>query len=139
MNLFDSEAEAGSFDCKISVKSQGSNIISNKEYFMQFRPYLKEMLRALRPFFELIVYTAKPKIEAESIINEIEKEDSFFTYIIPVNYCYLLPTEKVHVKDINIFLGNRTDRDFVMVTTQPFDCMLNSNNGIPIVPFIGDE
>jgi TFIIF-interacting CTD phosphatase-like protein len=92
---------------------------------LQFRPYLKDMLRALRPFFELIIYTAKPKLEAESIINEIEKEENFFTYIIPVNYCYYLSQEKTYVKDLNIFFGNRTERDFVMVTTQPFDCMLN--------------
>jgi hypothetical protein len=51
------------------------------------------MLRVLRPFFELIVYTSKSKVEAEVIINEIEKEENFFTYIIPQNYCYYAPQE----------------------------------------------
>lgn len=32
------------------------------------------MLRALKPFFELVIFTDKAKEEAEAIINEIEKE-----------------------------------------------------------------
>ena len=51
-----------------------NNIISNKEYYVQFRPYLLHMLRALKPFFELVIFTYKTKEEAESIINEIEKD-----------------------------------------------------------------
>ena len=97
------------------------------------------MLRALRPFFELIVYTNKTKIEAEAIINEIEKGENFFTYIVPVNYCYNFPQEKVHIKDPNIFFGNRNENELVMVSTSPYDFILYPNNGIPIFPFLGDE
>ena len=32
------------------------------------------MLRALKPFFELVIFTYKTKEEAEAIINEVEKE-----------------------------------------------------------------
>jgi hypothetical protein len=32
------------------------------------------MLRALKPFFELIIFTYKNKEEAEAIVNEIEKD-----------------------------------------------------------------
>jgi TFIIF-interacting CTD phosphatase-like protein len=97
------------------------------------------MLRALRTVFELIVYTNKNKQEAESIINEIEKGENFFTYIVPVNYCYAFPQEKVHVKDPNIFFGNRSESEFVMVSTSPYDFILYPHNGIPMFPFTGDE
>ena len=65
------------------------------------------MLRALRPSFELIVYTNKSKAESEAIVNTIENGENFFTYIVPSNYCYNLTSEKVCIKDINIFFGNR--------------------------------
>ena len=82
------------------------------------------MLRALKPFFELIVFTDKPKEEAEAIINEIEREQSFFTYIIPLNYCYYLYSEQAYVKDLRIFLGNRSQAEVAMITTSAFDGVL---------------
>lgn len=101
-----------------------NNIISNKEYYVQFRPYLLHMLRALKPFFELVIFTYKTKEEAESIINEIEKDQNFFAYIIPVNYCYFVPSESVYVKDLSIFYGNRNDGEVALVTSQAYDGIL---------------
>jgi TFIIF-interacting CTD phosphatase-like protein len=76
------------------------------------------MLRALKPFFELIIFTYKSKEEAEAIVSEIEKDDEcFFTYIIPVNYCYFVRSENVYVKDLSYFLGNRLDEEIALVTT----------------------
>ena len=116
-----------------------NKIISNKEFFVQYRPYLLHMLRALKPFFELVVFTDKSKEEAEAIINEIEKEQNFFTYIIPVNYCYYVSAERVYVKDLSIFFGNRLEGEVAMVTSQAFDGLLQPTNSVPIVPFVGDE
>lgn len=82
------------------------------------------MLRALKPFFELVVFTDKTKEEAEAIINEIEKEQNYFTYIIPVNYCYYIPSESAYVKDLSIFFGNRLEGEVAMVTTSAFDGLL---------------
>jgi len=97
------------------------------------------MLRALKPFFELIIFTYKNKEEAEAIVNEIEKDQNFFTYIIPVNYCYYVASESVYVKDISIFLGNRLDGEVALVTTQAYDGILQPLNSIPIEPFVGDD
>jgi TFIIF-interacting CTD phosphatase-like protein len=94
-----------------------NNIISNKEYYVQYRPFLLHMLRALKPFFELIIFTYKSKEEAEAIVNEVEKDQNFFTYIIPVNYCYYVPSESVYIKDLNIFFGNRIEGEVALVTT----------------------
>mmetsp|Transcript_38342 Transcript_38342/g.28232 ORF Transcript_38342/g.28232 Transcript_38342/m.28232 type:complete len:100 (+) Transcript_38342:912-1211(+) len=97
------------------------------------------MLRALRSFFELIVYTHLNKSEAEAIVNLLEKDENFFTYIIPVNYCQFVAAENIHLKELRIFLGNRSTKDFVMIGTQPFDFSFNQYNGIPIPPFYGEE
>ena len=107
-----------------NTTSADNNIITNKEYYVQFRPYLLNMLRALKPFFELIIFTDKSKEEAEAIINVIEKEQNFFSYIIPVNYCQYIPAESVYVKDLSIFLGNRNETEICMVTTSAFDNLL---------------
>lgn len=97
------------------------------------------MLRALKPFFELVIFTDKSKEEAEAIINEIEKEQNFFTYIIPVNYCYYVPSESVYVKDLSIFFGNRLEGEVAMVTTSAFDGLLQPASSIPVEPYIGDD
>ena len=116
-----------------------NNIITNKDYYVQFRPFLMHMLRALKPFFELIIFTDKTKEEAEAIINEIEKEQNFFTYIIPVNYCYYVPAESIYVKDVSIFYGNRIDSECLLVTTSAFDGLLQPLSIVPVEPFIGDD
>lgn len=97
------------------------------------------MLRALKPFYELIIFTDKTKEEAETITNEIEKDQNFFTYIIPVNYCYYVPSESVYVKDVSVFLGNRLDNEVLLITTSAFDGLLQPLNIVPVEPFIGDE
>jgi TFIIF-interacting CTD phosphatase-like protein len=100
---------------------------------------MKEMLRALRPFFEILVYTSKAKDEAEAIVNALENGESFFSYIVPLNYCYNFPEEKISIKDIEIFFGNRLPSEFVMISTSPFDLILCQQNGIPIFPFLEDH
>ena len=97
------------------------------------------MLRALKPFFEMIIFTYKSKEEAEAIVNEVEKDQNFFTYIIPLNYCYYVPSESVYVKDLTIFFGNRIEGEVALVTTQAYDGILQPVNSIPIEPFMGDD
>ena len=97
------------------------------------------MLRALKPFFELVIFTNKSKSEAEAIINEVEKGESFFTYVVPVNYCYSFPSEKIYLKDISIFLGNRKENEIVLVSPYAYDSLLYPANTIPMYPFCGDE
>lgn len=97
------------------------------------------MLWALRPFFELVIFTNKSKVESEAIVNEIERGENFFTYVVPVNYCYSFPQERIYVKDINIFLGNRKVNEFVLVSTSPYDAILYPRNVIPVYPFMGDD
>ena len=97
------------------------------------------MLRALKPFFELIIFTYKNKEEAEAIVNEIEKDQNFFTYIIPVNYCTYVASEGVYIKDLSILFGNRLDGEVALVTTKAYDGILQPLNSIPIEPFMGDD
>jgi hypothetical protein len=40
---------------------------------------------------------------------------------------------------VEIFYGNRSPEEIIMITTQPFDCMLAEGNAIPIEPYMGDE
>jgi len=139
VKIHQNEGDVHKYEEKIQVKSVGSAIISHKEYYIQFRPYVKEILRALRSFFELIIYTHLNKSEAEAIVNLLEKDENFFTYIIPVNYCQFIQSENVYLKDLEIFMGNRTVKDFIMIGSQPFDFFPNQQNGIPIRPFYGEE
>jgi TFIIF-interacting CTD phosphatase-like protein len=79
------------------------------------------MLRLLRNFFEIVVYTSKSKEEANVIISAIEKGEVFFHFIIPVNYCKMIKEENIYSKDLNIFLGNRELSEICIIGTQPFD------------------
>lgn len=75
------------------------------------------MLRALRPFFEIIIYTYKTKNEAEMIVSELEKDEQFFSYIIPHPYCIDYKHENVFVKEIDIFYGNRSPKELAVIST----------------------
>jgi hypothetical protein len=48
LNLCDNDMELSKYDSKVQIKSHGDDIITHKEFFIKFRPYLREMLRALR-------------------------------------------------------------------------------------------
>ena len=45
-----------------------------KDIFISYRPYLFEMLRALKKNFELILFTAGFVVYAETIVKEMQKE-----------------------------------------------------------------
>jgi len=96
------------------------------------------MLRALKPFFELVVYTDKGKEESEAIINEIEKGFCIFSYIIPINYCYYIQSDQVFAKDMNVFFGTRIEGEVAMISTKAFDGLLHPCNVVPVLPFLGD-
>jgi TFIIF-interacting CTD phosphatase-like protein len=98
------------------------------------------MLRGLKSFYELLIYTSKSKDEAEAIVNALEyNEGGFFSYIVPFNHSYYNLEEKVYIKDIQIFFGNRMPSEFVMISSSPYDLVLNQRNGIPIYPYLGDD
>ena len=46
--------------------------------YIQYRPFLRHMLRTLSQHFELILYTSSESDYASAVIDAIEGDESFF-------------------------------------------------------------
>lgn len=97
------------------------------------------MLRALAPFFELIVYTRLSRAQGEPIFSHIEEGGQiFFSFLIPQDYTFPLPIKDAFCKDLSIFLGNRTLSDIIMVSSSGFESIHQPLNAVPVAPFRGE-
>lgn len=75
-------------------------VLTKKDIYISFRPYLFEMLQALKKNFELVLFTAGFDIYAETIVRELEKEQKFFDYVITREHCTPHPKGRYQVKDL---------------------------------------
>ena len=62
-------------------------VLAKKDIFISFRPYLFEMLSALKKNYELILFTAGFDIYADTIVRELQKEEKFFDHVITRENC----------------------------------------------------
>eukprot|EP00347_Sterkiella_histriomuscorum_P007194 403349905 len=120
----------------ISVKSYG---IKESKFYLQFRPFLRKMLRILSQNFELIAYTSGDYEYAKSALNAIERNETFFQYRLTKDNCIRIQELNYHAKDLRILLSNRDMKDIVIVDNQVTNFMLQIHNGLPIKEFHGDK
>ncbi len=97
------------------------------------------MLRAIDPFFELVIYTRLQRLQAELILDIIEKETCFFEFIVPQTYCKPFSNNLWQLKDLSIFMGSRKLQDLIYISSSGYDCLLQQYNAIPIDPFTKPE
>jgi TFIIF-interacting CTD phosphatase-like protein len=67
---------------------------STKDIYLSFRPYLFEMLAALKKNFELILFTAGFDVYAKTIMKVLELNDTYFDYVITRDNCTPHPNGK---------------------------------------------
>ena len=65
-----------------------------RDVYISFRPYLFEMLDKLKKHFELIIFTAGFKDYADSIVEEIQRDDKYFDHVITREHCTSHPNGK---------------------------------------------
>ena len=59
--------------------------------YIQYRPFMRQMLRSLSQHFELILYTSSDSDYANAVINAIEGTETFFQYRLTKENCVKVP------------------------------------------------
>lgn len=80
------------------VKPDGTEVLVG----FNIRPYCREMLRAIKPLYNLVLMTASVRVYAEKVIEIIDPHNEFFQLMICKESCKQYPGGKT-IKDLLIF------------------------------------
>jgi Dullard-like phosphatase family protein len=98
------------------------------------RPYWREMMDEIKDDWEVVVFTASCKNYADSIIDYLDPEGTYFPHRFYRESCWLT-SENVYVKDLRIF--HQWDlKDIILVDNAVYSFGFQLDNGIPIFPYI---
>ena len=110
-------------------------IKSSKEGTLRARPFLFGFLEEMGHFYELIVWTSATEAYANSLIDAIEFEKTYFDYVFYREHAIIIGDD--FVKDLTR-IGRSLDR-IIIVDDMPQNFRLQRQNGITIKPFLGDD
>jgi len=110
-------------------------IKSSKEGTLRARPFLFGFLEEMGHYYELIVWTSATEAYANTLIDAIEFEKTYFDYVFFREHAIIIGDD--FVKDLTR-IGRRLDR-VIIVDDMPQNFRLQRQNGITIKPFLGDD
>ena len=127
-------------DVNIKINNTSDNFynINDKDknkYLLQFRVGLFSFLTILKPFYEIISFTSATREYADVIINEIEKNRTFFDHKFYREHTVIY--KDTFVKDISRI--GRDIKRIIIIDNNERNFILNKENGIKIAPYYGDE
>ena len=88
--------------------------------------------------FEVAVFTAAYEWCAKPIIDFLDPDGTLIQHRFYNPHTIYLEEENVHVKDLRIFEGLDL-KNALIIDNQVYSFALNLENGIPIVPFMGES
>ncbi|CAD8063290.1 unnamed protein product [Paramecium sonneborni] len=116
---------------KVVVLDLDETLIYHKHNKTQVRPFCHEFLLRLSRICTLILFTAAKKEHAINMLKIIDPNKKFFKAICTSEHMV------GNVKDLRIF---QTDlKDILIVENSPKKFIAQINNGIPILPFEGQQ
>ena len=110
-------------------------IKSTKEGTLRARPFLFGFLEEMGHYYELIVWTSATKTYANTLLDAIESEKTYFDYVFYREHAIIIGDD--FVKDLNR-IGRSLDK-VIIVDDMPQNFRLQRQNGITIKPFLGDD
>lgn len=117
--------------CRDSIR------LSEKYGFITLRPYLLEFLQEVQKHYNLILFTASESAYAEQILKILDPENKFFIIRLYKQNCVFIQNG-VYLKLLS-FLHNLDKQKCLFVDSAPFHLYENLDNGLPIIPFLGEE
>ena len=84
--------------------------------------------------YEIIIFTASTQYYADAIINHIDPENKYISYVLTRKHC-MQTKNGFFIKDLRI-IKNRDLKDMVIVDNLLHSFGLQIDNGIPILEFI---
>jgi len=119
---------------------------SGKSKFIciSIRPKVMEVLRALKKYYRIAVYTASVKAYADTILDYLDPDKEIFEARYYRDHC--LSILNVHVKDLRLFTqanskneDNWTFDEFILVDNASHSFGFHIDNGYPILPYYNDK
>eukprot|EP00347_Sterkiella_histriomuscorum_P008277 403345696 len=126
--------ELQGYDASAYVKLIGK---SQLKLYLNYRPYLKEMLMELKQDYELILFGSKETQYIEQIGATLQKDEQIFDYLIPREMLYTHKDSGVQSLDLSILLGTRDLKDILVITHNLEKSFLHTANCIPIKEYTG--
>ena len=98
------------YDAKIPI------IYSEKKtkyLFVNFRPYIKEILTKLKSLYRIVVFTASLQNYADAILNHLDPNYEIFENRYYRNHCYNTK-DRITVKDLRLFeqFNSKNDKNW---------------------------
>lgn len=100
---------------------------------MNFRPHVRDCLRALSETFEIIVFSRSTSCYASPILDYLDPKRELISHRLFQENCVLAPNG-FFIKDLGV-ISNRKLEDIMLVDSSPYAYFPQINHGIPILPF----
>ena len=110
-------------------------IKSTKEGMLRARPFLFGFLEEMGVYYELIIWTSATETYANTLLDAIESEKTYFDYVFYREHAIIVGDD--FVKDLTR-IGRPLDK-VIIVDDMPQNFRLQRQNGITIKPFLGDD
>ena len=117
-------------DTLINFKSD-----QNGEGYVRIRPFLFGFLEEISQLYELIIFTNSEKEYADSVIEAIEHERTYFDHVLYRQHAIIVGVE--FVKDLTRI--GRPLNATIIIDNMPQNFKLQKENGILIKPFWGED
>jgi Dullard-like phosphatase family protein len=120
-------------DCADSKCQHFPIFLGKEKLICAIRPHLQELLAAILPYYDVMIFTSSHKEYADQIISKLDPQGNIFSYCFSRESCF--PADMYTVKDLNV-IGR--DLRSVVLIDNCITCFRNQvNNGIPIKSFGG--
>ena len=107
----------------------------NGEGYVRIRPFLFGFLEEISQLYELIIFTNSEKEYADSVIEAIEHERTYFDHVFYRQHAIIVGDE--FVKDLTRI--GRPLNATIIIDNMPQNFKLQKENGILIKPFWGED
>jgi CTD small phosphatase-like protein 2 len=104
---------------------------------LKIRPHAIEVLKRLKEKFEIGIFTASQEHYGSKILQELDPDNSIFSFKLFRQHCFEMHSRTGHVKDLRI-LKNRDLSKVILVDNSPHTYLFQKNNAIPIISFFND-
>ncbi len=95
-----------------------------------------ELIKTIKKYFEIVVFSAAAKYYAESIVRHLDPQKQYISYVLSREYC-LETKNGFFIKDLRI-IANRNLKNLILVDNLVHSFGFQLDNGVPILEWRGN-
>lgn len=121
----------GHYDVHLSIDMDDGSSVS---VYVAFRPFLHQFLRAIKPLFEVVIFTASMAKYCNPLMDSIDQENLLGNLRLVREHCSSVGG--TFVKDLSL-LGRNLDQ-VAIIDNSPVAYLFQQRNAIPITSWFDD-